>query len=230
MTFNFRGIAAALSVALCLGSAAQAATQLQNRGDFETSPVTTNGLDHQLWIVGLLGGTADRYWQFEAGTDLLSVGETGATLTAIAYQNTDPTNRFQLTMTLSETAGTATPKCVGGGHACDTTGWDFFSIVNATLTGIGGVVDNMMLTLTQKPSDGSMPAQLGVGANDKRVDVFGFSTWFEWYRTDQLADNYGRSGYGDVNLELQPVPLPAGVWLLLAGVGAFGAVRGRKTA
>lgn len=118
--------------------------------------------------------------------------------------------------------------------------WDFFSFDSGTLEGTGAL-DGFDLTLTDK-TDGEHKPQLGKGANALEVGDFGFSTWFNFDSTDGEGTEvsldgvtyvFGASGSGDINVDVNngevlpdnpaPVPLPAGIWLMLAGMGALGA-------
>ena len=116
--------------------------------------------------------------------------------------------------------------------------WNFYTIDSATLTGVmGSLVDGLVLTLTDK-TDGNHLPQLGLGANAFDQDNLGFSAWFNWVSNQGADATYGDytfagSGNGDFNmdvnnggvLDIAPVPLPAGMWLMLGGLGALGAVR-----
>ena len=83
--------------------------------------------------------------------------------------------------------------------------------------------------------------QLGFGGN--WVDLnFGYSNWVRWTVRDKPSNIVtGMSGIGDVNFTFAgnddpvgnnpiPTPLPAGLPLLIAGLGALAYLRRRKTA
>ena len=75
--------------------------------------------------------------------------------------------------------------------------WHYYTLTEGTLTRPGSVV-----TLSQRPVDGSFPMQLGWAANGKDAD-YGLASWFNWVRVD--ADGGGCDGHGDFNLDLDPI-------------------------
>ena len=116
----------------------------------------------------------------------------------------------------------------------DETTWTFMDLIPvSTLTGIGDQAGNHY-DLIMKPQNGIYTFQYGVGANDKQKNVLGMSGWFYTAGdglegTGSPCANTTTSGDGgsvcDFNLQLEGVPLPAGAWLLLTGIGAIGAAR-----
>ncbi|MEM9845253.1 MAG: VPLPA-CTERM sorting domain-containing protein, partial [Pseudomonadota bacterium] len=86
------------------------------------------------------------------------------------------------------------------------------------------------LSLSVKPGDGSMPFQLGSYADDKGNAGLGGSSWFYWTVSsgENDPDLKNKNGHGDINVQLQPVPLPAGSLLLITALGACAIARRRK--
>ena len=219
---------------------ATAATASTYTGTYDAGNVETVGNPHTLWLVDFVDGS--KYWQFEDGSNAFVFEDTTATLNAVAFQTGNANRRMDLSMTFELAAGpNGSPKC--GGDCSDVANWNFFDFTSASLTGmddLAGVILNLTLGAVDNGGRGPIDKlpQLGFGANDKDAG-FGFSTWFNWERVMDLNQNpnfdvvqTGTSGHGDVNLQLDvtPVPLPAAGWLLIAGVGALGAVRkSRKT-
>ena len=109
--------------------------------------------------------------------------------------------------------------------------FEYFTYATATLTGLN-MLSGLTLALTVAPVDGSLPPQLGYGANNKDIDEFGFSSWFKWnVASNTTGTKYG-NGQGDINIELTPVPVPAALPLLgsvIAGFGFFGWLRRRRS-
>ncbi len=107
--------------------------------------------------------------------------------------------------------------------ADDQADWEFFLINNGTLTGTGAL-DGLLISINTRPDDGSKPFRFGEGANWFDWD-FGASGWFNF---EVVVNNSGYSVHnsrGDLNLDLTPVPVPAGVWLLLSGLAGLGVTR-----
>lgn len=124
-----------------------------------------------------------------------------------------------------------------GTKACDPmkmdfSDWTYFSMITGTATGVGALA-GMEFKLTSNPMHNP---QAGIGANAKDDHELGFSMWFTWERTGDehaggyLANEYGK---GDINSDLEyidPVPLPAAGWMLIAGLGGLAAAGRRKAA
>lgn len=228
MKFSALRMLAAATAALVLGmGATHAATQ--NPGTYDAVSVNTGSNDHALWLPNLVAGSA--YWQFVDGTGVFVVTANGASLNATAVQNGNASNQVNISLEFDHVippVGYTPTKC-GGGGCGDTSGWDFFRLaMPGSITGASASLAGLVLDITDK----GPYAQLGLGANDKDGTEFGFSMWFGWAAGALNTYHFGNSNHGDVNLELLPseIPLPAGVWLMLAGVGSLVGLRRKQRA
>ena len=225
MKFRPTILSACIAAGAILSGAAASAATMYNAGTYDVSSVQTGSNDHTLWLVDFMGSGDDRYWQFLDGSNALVVDENGATLTATAYQNTNPDNQLLLSMDLTRIAGPGAggPKC--GGDCSDISGWTYYDYITATLTGVGdlaGIILNLEIRPINDFGVPTIPFQLGLGANDKDAS-FGGSSWFTW--TEVGGE---RSGHGDVNISVSAVPLPMPALMLLTGLGVFGFVQRRQ--
>lgn len=103
-----------------------------------------------------------------------------------------------------------------GSGVVDPSTWSFYDFsdnVASTLTGFGGEIDNLVLTIDDL-TGGKYPVQVGIGANGKNSNL-GMSTWFKAY--DENGNLY--ENHADFNVDLTPVPTPAAglAWLFTGG-------------
>ena len=118
------------------------------------------------------------------------------------------------------------------------------NLIGGTMTGTG-ILAGLNLSVTRLPANGSDATQVGSspgtgtrGANNKN-DNLGMANWFKitvdssacgtfcTTNASEISSLNGRQG--DINVDLAPVPLPAGMLLLLTGIAGLGAARRRKT-
>lgn len=202
---------------ICLSAAVTAVMATSSFATvYHATNVTSGSQDHTFYFNPAIGGP-NKHWQFD-GVGIFTVNGSGAgataTLTGEIVQNGSPGNRFGVDLSFQGAAGPNGSGLKCGGGCGDSANWQFFQSITGSLTGLAGSVLGTVLDLSHR--NGTPYPQLGNGANDKNSG-YGFSTWFS-------VD--GRSGqYGDINLNLSPVPLPAGVILLLTGLAGLGAAR-----
>lgn len=231
-----------LTASLLAGGAAGASTMYD--GAYDATSVNTNGNLHSIWLPNLISNPYDNYWQFVGGAGTVSV-DGGADTLNVSGQIENNGNEangtnflFEVDMNFAyregafENAGDPMrqPAKTVGGSENET--WEYFNMTNATLTGAGDLL-GLVLTLTgfSKSETKVQPFQIGVDANDKNAG-FGASAWFSWEVTQnsthfQISDSSGHQ-HGDLNINLEAVPLPAAGWLLIAGVAGLGAMRRRQ--
>ena len=111
---------------------------------------------------------------------------------------------------------------------------------DSILTGYG-LLDGLILDVTRRPTYdmadyvtqiGSAEGNLGnKGPNNKNKN-YGMANWFFAVRADDctndLCDLFNNRQIGDVNVNLEPVPLPATGLMLIGGIGAMAAMRRRR--
>ena len=205
---------------------------------------------HGLWLPHLLG---DHTWSINAGSTA-NLNGTYLDMTGTATQTvngTDYTVAFDFSVI--ETTDAPNGLICGSGQACNGATQEmrdnimFFDMGSAstmgTITGLGALA-GLSLDVIMRPLGGTgrKPGQLGYGGNWTTLD-FGYSNWM-WFDVTSEADNavaglsatLGQRRGGDINLDFLanstpgplPVPLPAGLPLLLAGMGALYGLRRRK--
>lgn len=248
MNMNWiRGAAVALAA---LGASAASASPIPGvTDDYHGSYDLGNAFSsHGLWLPGIFSGY-DNTWSVQSGKGVYA----GNTLTLDGtVQNSKNGNTLSLDFdfTMYENAGHSGPlEC--GSSACNSATQDmrdnivYFDMgttgVQGTIKGTANtVLEGLVIDVTMMfGNTGTKLGQLGYGGNWTTLD-FGYSNWLTWSVSSQAtASNWTtakNSGSGDINLDFlpngdttgqTPVPLPAGLPLLLAGVGAFGLLRRR---
>jgi len=225
---RLRNLAAILAAGLMAVGTAASATTVTPNDKYHASSVKTGGNFHTFWFVGLLGGS--RYWQFTDGGTMI-VDDNSAQLKGTIQQNGNAGNKLDVDISFAYkqtgTGNGVVGKCGGGCPAANVNTWDYFSYDTVSMTGTAGsLLDGMSIDLTMKPANGKMPPQMGDYANDKNAGL-GFSSWYYWTSNFNGAT---KTGYGDINVNLVAAPLPAGMLLLLSGLGGLAFLRRRATA
>ena len=187
---------------------------------------------HGLWLRNFLG---DNTWSVVNGS---AVYENNSL--ALSGQVENGGYKLDFDFQLTEVAHAGDPYC-GNGHACQAITQEmkdnmvYFNqganLTMGTVTGaIGTALEGLTLEIVMRALP-DKPGQLGYGGNWTNLD-FGYSNWFDWSITENNTNVQfaNLSGIGDVNLDLTPMPVPAGLPLLLTGFAGFAMLRRRARA
>ena len=204
--------------------------------------------DHAIWLpffrdlagTGLTGNpnSSDFDFVWNGNFDVSSNGT--ATLTGRIASQVDPSYGFDIVFNLSrlDGPGSGGPKLelrdsayASNGGPIDPTSWEFYSLTGGSFTGTENFT-GLNFTVAERPSDTVYPFQFGAGANGKNGNL-GASVWFYLFTDgscshaacDALAD---MSLFGDVNIDVTPVPIPAAFLLFGTGLAGMGAMQRRK--
>ncbi|ABG33001.1 VPLPA-CTERM sorting domain-containing protein [Roseobacter denitrificans] len=221
-------------------------------GDYRASSAIGSGTqtsDHSLWIQNGLGGAIGSDFDFSPDGLLSVLGDGTMNLsgTVISQDNAnagfvisfDYNNVFE---TAGGTAFTPTFKSENGSASAPDT--ILRNLTGGTMMGTG-ILAGLNLSVTRLPENGSDATQVGSspaagirGANNKNENL-GMANWFKiavtssncgTFCTNNASDISSLAGrQGDINVDLAPVPLPAGMLLLLTGIGGLAAARRRKS-
>ncbi len=217
--------------ALCFGLSAYAPTASANGGVFAAYEVSAaysnaafyNGASaHALWFENSLGTD----FIFSQNGLMLSHDDGTATLAGDVVSASDGVTGFSVSLSFSGYTAIAPPGSpkkelashayVENGGPIDTATWHYYMNWSGTLVGTGALAGTE-LTITQRG-----PAfQFGVGANGKNI-LLGGSGWFD------AVDQNGNAYVGDFNLDMQAVPVPAALPLLLSALAGLGFAARRK--
>ena len=202
-----------------------------------------HGGGNAFWFFRELGGSQD--FVFDNGPGSFTVNNDGtAQLVGTIVSKQDSDKKWDVDL-LFGPSNFNTPKkelkpeaYKENGGPVDTDTWQFFDLVDSTVTGLGDF-DGLSLELTQRPPNGPYAFQLGKGASGKNINL-GFSGWYEWEIkatdpgnqqpvTDYMA-KYGKrlSGVGDINIDLERVPEASMGGALAMGTLALAMLSRRK--
>lgn len=213
----------------------------------DSDPVLHSGSGgHSVWLPFLSNIAGSDYDFVPSG--VFNVDGNSATLKGKVFSDANDDYGFDVLFNFTRTTAPNPPKkelkssaYSNNGGPIDPSTWEFFTLDSASLSGLG-LFSGVELLLSQYPTDGRYPAQVGYGANNKNGN-YGLSVWFiaslaNNCDTDKvkvcavLANKISRDKLlkGDVNIDLMPVPLPAGFLLFLTGAAGLLASRKRKAA
>ncbi|MEL6789669.1 MAG: VPLPA-CTERM sorting domain-containing protein [Pseudomonadota bacterium] len=119
------------------------------------------------------------------------------------------------------------------GGPIDTGSFSFFDLEGGSFTGTGALA-GVNFGVENRAGSMTFPLQFGEGANGKNGNL-GASVWFSLF-TDNGCTNAlchelnAQNLIGDVNIDLQPVPLPAAFLLFGTGLAGLSAMRRKKGA
>ncbi|MEM6373247.1 MAG: VPLPA-CTERM sorting domain-containing protein [Pseudomonadota bacterium] len=230
----------ALALSVPTAFAASAATE-----EYYATSAVGSGSDHSLWIMGGFGDLGSDFDFDPAG--LFTIDDTDAgTLTGRAVSQTSGYSGTGFDVSFTYGTAPFTPAFKPENGSAPGADIRYTFLTGGTLTGFGDLL-GLTLAVLAKPLTGPEAAQWGssmdgstTGPNNKNAN-FGMAHWFMVDSIDNacttsfcatysgdIADLLGRQG--DINVDLTPVPLPAGLPLLAAGIAGFAVLRRRKAA
>ena len=242
-------IAAFAAALFAMGGAAFAAPV---NSSYQASSAKSDALhggssDHAVWIPNIWGGSD---FDFMPHGEIVFDAAGNAVLSGMITSQTKAGANFfvEFILSLRPGVGTSGPKkelkssaYSNNGGPIDPSTWIYYDLVGGTITGKDSY-DGVEFNVTERPAPGGKyPPQLGYGANNKNGH-FGLSFWFNLSVSEcdrGLLGDYchklawkERKGklYGDVNIDLKAVPLPAGFVLFGSGLLGLAFARRRKAA
>lgn len=234
--------AAVAATALCVGFGAQAATVESSYA--VTSTTNKNGVEIAFGWDYSLGSGLSRVFGFKDPGELTIFDDGTATITGTVFNADDMSSGFVLDLNMDSTFLQAPKFKDVFNRAVEHGNERYFDFETGTAIGFG-VLGGLDLTLSRFPVDGDAVYQMGggllpdIGAN-QHTNEFGASVWFGVETIDsatcaicsnnQVVDDLAGKQLDLVaNLEpISSVPLPAGMVLLLSGLGLMGAVSRRR--
>ena len=246
-------IKAILGTAVCAVIMAGGGSAATMTKQFDATSAVGNGSDHSLWFKLGIGGAAYTDFDFDpAGTLTLFDDDTMTLVGSTTSQNIPEIGGvaagfeidFSYNNVFTNSGGAFTPEFKSENGSVEVLGQTFFrNMTGGTLTGTG-ILDGLVLTVERLPEEGPEATQIGPsdgvneGANNKNTN-YGMANWFKITGItdactstfcDSVTDDFAYldGSQGDINIDLAPVPLPAGLLLLLTGIGGLAAVRRTK--
>ncbi|MEO9650390.1 MAG: VPLPA-CTERM sorting domain-containing protein [Roseobacter sp.] len=221
----FRKLAAVAAATTILAMPATASTYSA------TSAVGSNS-DHSIWLFAF-GRNSNRDFDFDPA-GIFTTTDDGASLTGtVVADGPDWEGGFEVSFDYSNDLSAYNDSVAfksenGSTQAADTY---FMTLAGGSLVGFGDFAGSTFsVEVAPTPSEDGYAVQVGTGANNKN-DYYGLANWFTLdagsCATDFCLAADGTRG--DVNLDLQAVPLPASGLLLMAGLGGLAVTRRRKS-
>lgn len=204
----------------------------------------SNAHNHALWLPGFLPGNDWLIDPSNPGIFDFNEGAGTATFTGSVFNENDTTatGDFSFNFVVSDTgtpkkeliSAAYDPAPAGGGVDTDT--WIYFDFAGpGTFEGTGGAASVLDLVFTQRGQSRGFKGQFGEGANGKNI-LLGYSAWFSWALDPNGVSfvqcptvNPDCEGIGDININLNPVPLPAAAWLFGSALLGFIGFSRRRT-
>lgn len=205
---------------------------------YSVTSAVGSGADHSLWISTGLGGGIGSDFDFDPAGLFTLFDDGTATLVGTVVSQDDSNSGFRLSFNYDDIF-TFMPSFKSENGSVETMDTFYRDLEGGSLTGFG-LLDGLNLSVTRRPADGPYATQIGPGtatnnvANNKNQN-FGMAHWFtiivdsatcQICDTDQIVGLNGKQG--DINVDLNPVPLPAAAWFLISGTLGLLAFQRRK--
>lgn len=233
-------LAAAVVAATSLGAVSvDAAT-------FKASSAIGSGADHSIWLSnGVSDSLTNKDFDFMPDGILELDANYNGTLTGtVKSQDATVDGGFTVLFNFASAVGMSPAAKFKSENSSVLSSIDGFlaNMTGGTLTGFGDLLGlNIDVSLMRGKND-EYAVQVGSGengnngANNKNTN-FGMAFWFTSNATSTNcavcdSSTAGRltNVQGDVNIDLAPVPVPAGAFLTLTGLGAIASIRRRRRA
>ena len=196
---------------------------------------------HSLWIAGGLGGGYGSDFHFDPAGVFTTNGVDEANLSGRIVSENRPQGGFILNFDYNDDFGRYTPAYKRElGAKSEPLDNYFLNLAGGTLVGFGDELEGLVLSVTRRPelstSTARYATQVGTGSNAKDKDDYGLANWF-YIDVDEFAclictdatgglfESVLDNQRGDINIDLAPVPLPAGGLLMISAMAGFGAMR-----
>lgn len=220
-------IAAAAVISLGTSSAFASTMSYVATSHTEGNPVHP---EHSVWFengpTGATGSQSNHFLFENSGAGVGSFVVDGMKATLLGQVVNAGGQIYDLALHLVETAD---PNAYKNPFNENTDLWTFYDLdptKKSTLTSLSGL-NSFDIHLHGQASNGNdLKVQFGLGANDKNGGVLGLSSWIKLKESN--CQSHCEVRRGDINILLEPVPVPASAALLPMGIAVFGAMRARR--
>lgn len=233
------GILLSSIIALTLSSGAAMAASVT--ASYKATSAVGSGNDHSIWISTGLGAGIGKDFDFDPAGAFTLYDDGTAKLKGQIVSQDNAAAGFDLVFNYDNEFDWGNPIFKSENGSAATAETFYRNLTDGTLTGTG-VLAGLNLSVSRKPADGPYATQIGpsdgnnIGANNKNKN-FGMATWFTITLLESdcgaicngnstIANLNGKQG--DVNIDLEPVPVPATGLLLVGGLAALSGLRRRK--
>ena len=191
---------------------------------------------HSMWSASGFGALGQHFDFSPAGKFVVNDDETGdvggvtASLDGTVVSANDDESGFSLSFQYDNdlTVFGAGPSFKSEQGSSENDSTYFLSLLGGTLEGFGALAGaNFYVEAMPVPGISQFATQIGFDANNKNSN-YGLANWFFFRADDNCSSNYCSAlagTQGDINIDLEAVPLPATGMLLFAGFASLAGIR-----